>query len=128
MLARRVVNTLLGNSDAHLKNIGVRYLDGVLPQLAPAYDLVCVSVLPGFAGFSTNLAIDRKQRTETIDDYVSLAKRAGVSDRIAKTAVRQTVAQVRELWPDALKREDLAASLRHEVAMRLGTLPIASFV
>ncbi|MCC5610751.1 type II toxin-antitoxin system HipA family toxin, partial [Nostoc sp. CHAB 5834] len=40
-LARRLtVNELLGNADAHLKNIGIYYPRGNVPELPPAYDVV----------------------------------------------------------------------------------------
>lgn len=44
LLRRLVVNEMVGNADMHLKNIGVRYLDGVTPTLSPAYDLVAYAV------------------------------------------------------------------------------------
>src|SRR5262249_46219068 len=40
---RQAVNTLIGNSDAHLKNFSVIYADRTHPQLTPAYDIVCVA-------------------------------------------------------------------------------------
>ena len=39
-IRRLVVNILIGNADAHLKNWSVIYGDRVTPQLSPAYDLV----------------------------------------------------------------------------------------
>lgn len=40
LLRRLLVNELLGNPDMHLKNIGLRYPDGVTPEFPPAYDIV----------------------------------------------------------------------------------------
>jgi serine/threonine-protein kinase HipA len=122
---RQVVNTLLGNSDAHLKNFSVLYHNGVMPELSPAYDIVCVAALPGFQGFGTNVAIDRYQRRETVDDYLAVARSAGISERIARAAVRQTVKLARELWPDALASLNVPAAVRTEVLDRLATLPLA---
>ena len=56
---RQTVNTLLGNSDAHLKTFSVLYHNGLMPELSPAYGIVCVAALPGFQGFGTNVAIDQ---------------------------------------------------------------------
>ena len=39
-----VLNWLLGNGDAHLKNFGVLYRDDLEVRLAPFYD--CVATLP----------------------------------------------------------------------------------
>ena len=122
---RQVVNTLLGNSDAHLKNFSVLYRNGVMPELSPAYDIVCVAALPGFQGFGTNVAIDKYQRKETVDDYLAVAKSAGISERIAKAAVRQTVNLAKERWPEALAKLNAPAAVRTEILERLATLPLA---
>jgi len=123
---RQAVNTLIGNSDAHLKNVSVLYPDGIHPALAPAYDIVCVAALPGFRGFATNVAIDRLQRQETLATYAAIARQAGISARIARAAVMQTVARARELWPRALKEMDVPPAVRAEIEDRLRTLPLAN--
>lgn len=122
---RQTVNTLIGNADAHLKNFSVLYPNGLMLELSPAYDIVCVAALPGFQGFGTNVAIDQYQRRETVDDYVAVARSAGISDRIAKTAVKQTVALARELWPKALADLGAPDAVRTEILRRLETLPLA---
>lgn len=123
---RQTVNTLIGNSDAHLKNFSVLYHNGIRPELSPAYDIVCVSALAGFRGFGTNVAIDNLQRQETLATYAEIAKQAGISDRIAKAAVIQTVSRAKELWPKALQDMDVSDAVRHEIEDRLKTLPLAS--
>ena len=40
LVRRLVVNILIGNGDAHLKNWSVIDQDEVTPRLAPAYDLI----------------------------------------------------------------------------------------
>jgi serine/threonine-protein kinase HipA len=125
---RQTVNTLIGNSDAHLKNFSVLYKDGIYPELSPAYDIVCVSALPGFRGFGTNVAIDNLQRKETIDTYAAIARQAGISERIAKAAVKQTVALAQEHWPVALRNMDVPDAVRVEIEARLATLPLVESV
>lgn len=125
---RQAVNTLIGNSDAHLKNFSVLYADGVRPKLAPAYDIVCVAALAGFRGFGTNVAIDKLQRRETLDTYAAIARQAGISERIAKAAVIQTVSLARDLWPKALKDMEMPDAVRREIEARLKTLPLAGVV
>lgn len=122
---RQVVNSLIGNSDAHLKNFSVLYHNGLMPELSPAYDIVCVAALPGFQGFGTNVAIDQYQRRETVADYMNVAKSAGISERIAKAAVKQTVGLARELWPAALVDLGAPEAVRTEILGRLATLPLA---
>ena len=122
---RQVVNTLVGNSDAHLKNFSVLYHNGLMPELSPAYDIVCVAALPGFQGFGTNVAIDQYQRGETLADYEAVARAAGVSERIARAAVKQTVALAKERWPAALAELGAPDAVRTEILNRLATLPLA---
>ena len=122
---RQTVNTLLGNSDAHLKNFSVLYRDSVHPELSPAYDIVCVAALPGFHGFATNVAIDTLQRRETPDTYAEIARQAGVSMRIAKATVAHTVMLARELWPRALREMEVPVAVRSAIEERLTTLPLA---
>ncbi len=122
---RQTVNTLIGNSDAHLKNFSVLYHNGINPELSPAYDIVCVSALAGFRGFATNVAIDKLQRAETLDSYAAIAKKAHISERIAKAAVAQTVSLAKDLWPQALRGMDVPDVVRTEIEARLDTLPLA---
>lgn len=122
---RQAVNILIGNSDAHLKNFSVLYHNGVMPELSPAYDIVCVAALPGFQGFGTNVAIDKYQRQETLADYEAVARDAGISDRIARAAVKQTVALAKERWPKALVDLGAPAAVQTEILNRLATLPLA---
>jgi serine/threonine-protein kinase HipA len=122
---RQAVNTLIGNSDAHLKNFSVLYRNGVRPELSPAYDIVCVAALAGFRGFGTNVAIDKLQRQETLETYAAVAKQAGISERIAKAAVIQTVTLAKDLWPKALQGMEVPHAVRIEIEDRLNTLPLA---
>ncbi|RXZ32339.1 type II toxin-antitoxin system HipA family toxin [Oxalobacteraceae bacterium CAVE-383] len=123
---RQTVNTLIGNSDAHLKNFSVLYHNGIRPELSPAYDIVCVSALPGFRGFATNVAIDKLQRQETLDTYAAIARQAHISERIAKAAVMQTVSLAKDLWPKALREMEVPDAVRREIEARLNTLPLAA--
>lgn len=122
---RQVVNTLIGNSDAHLKNFSVLYHNGIDPELSPAYDIVCISALAGFRGFGTNVAIDGLQRKETLNTYVAIAKQAGISERIAKAAVAQTVSLAKDQWPKALREMEVPHAVRREIEDRLHSLPLA---
>lgn len=122
---RQAVNSLLGNSDAHLKNFSVVYHNGIMPELSPAYDIVCVAALPGFRGFATNVAIDAMQRQETMATYGTVAKAAGISERIATAAVKQTVRLALERWPAALADLEVPEAVRAEILNRLETLPLA---
>ena len=125
LFIRQVVNTLIGNSDAHLKNFSVLYNNGISPELAPAYDIVCVSALAGFRGFGANVAVDELQRKETLGTYTTIAKQAGISERIARAAVTQTVSLAKDHWPKALREMNVPDTVRREITNRLNTLPLS---
>ena len=122
---RQAVNTLLGNSDAHLKNFSVMYHNGVAPELSPAYDIVSIAALANFAGYAVNVAIDKNQWQETLDTYKRIAKEAGIAERIAVAAVRQAVESAHDLWPRALKDLDAPAAMSKLIHGRLENLPLA---
>ena len=123
---RQVVNTLLGNCDAHLKNFSLIYDDGISPQLSPAYDIVCVVGLPNFEGFATNVAIDQMQKAQTLDTYKQFAKNAGVSERIAVRAVKDAVEMAQDTWPEKMDELNTPSALQSIILNRLKTLPLAS--
>ncbi|HVE08306.1 MAG TPA: HipA domain-containing protein [Paraburkholderia sp.] len=122
---RQAVNTLLGNSDAHLKNFSVLYAGRNFPQLTPAYDIVCVAALPGFASYGTNVAIDRMQRAQTLDDYKQMARASGIAERIATAAAKSAVLAARTAWPGLLDELPAPPRMKEVVLERLATLPLA---
>ena len=123
---RQAVNTLIGNSDAHLKNFSVVYADKVHPLLTPAYDIVCVAALPGFSTYGMNVAIDRMQRAQTLDTFAELAKSAGIAQRIATAAVKAAVSAAHDTWPKLLDELPTPRGMKEVILDRLNTLPLAT--
>ncbi|MFZ6653890.1 type II toxin-antitoxin system HipA family toxin [Undibacterium sp. TJN19] len=128
---RFVAYILMGNTDAHLKNWSVIYLDGRHLQLSPAYDPVCVTAL--FASvpddyYAINKAIDDKLRSFTWADLEQLLTSAGVlrKSRLMQIA-RNTVRHAQKNWPAILAtapdsvRLAVAARLDGGVALTAGT-------
>lgn len=122
---RLAVNTLIGNADAHLKNFSVLYRNRSHPELSPAYDIVCTAALPGYKGFSKNVAIDRAQQSETLETYITLATKAGLAGRIAKAAVRFAVGKAQETWLKAMSDMEVPDMVRQTIEHRLAALPLA---
>lgn len=121
---RQAVNTLIGNSDAHLKNHSVLYRHGIFPELSPAYDIVCLSALPNFSSLHTNVAIDKFQRKETLDLYYAVAQEAGIARLAVKVAVKRAVELALDRWPSALQASDAQDGIRNEILGRLRALPL----
>jgi serine/threonine-protein kinase HipA len=85
-----------------------------------------VSALPGFAGYATNIAIDRQQRQETLDMYRQVARDAGISPRIAVAAVRSAVDRAQATWGQLLDDMNAPAAVACAIRERLKTLPLAN--
>lgn len=118
---RFVAFILMGNTDAHLKNWAMLYPDGVVPQLAPLYDPVCVTAFFNevpTTDYGLNRAIDATVRGFTWGDLDSLLQNAQVPRRSRLLQVaRTTVKQAQAMWPTLL--EEAPANLRNAVTERL---------
>ena len=83
LLRRIAVNELIGNSDCHLKNIGVYFPDGRNPQLPSAYDIVAHHVYNGAVGHALYLlpaarhkALEQMQRQQLEREFSKSQGRA----------------------------------------------------
>jgi serine/threonine-protein kinase HipA len=104
-LARRLlVNILLANGDAHLKNWSLLYPDQITPRLSPAYDIVVTSVfINGETKFALNLGKTKDWYTVTMAHFQSWADKAGIPWRAIQPHLNDTMEKARSLWPEALK-------------------------
>jgi serine/threonine-protein kinase HipA len=109
---RLVVNILIGNGDAHLKNWSVIYRDGISPQLAPAYDLV--STIHYAANDSLALNLGREKRFERIDEahFEQLAHRMEAPPKFVLDIVEETAANARKAWPGLIRELSLPEAMR----------------
>lgn len=88
---RLTFNLLIGNGDAHLKNWSLIYLDGRVPSLSPAYDLVST------APYATS---------DEPDDFGLSFGGTKVMDRISRDAFRQFQLRLRAEAADVLNVVD----------------------
>ena len=101
---RLLVNILLANGDAHLKNWSFLYPDKVTPRLSPAYDIVTTSVYIGNeTQFALNLSKTKEWFTVTMAHFRTWADKSGIPWRAIKPHLDDTMSKARELWPEALK-------------------------
>ncbi len=109
---RLVVNILIGNGDAHLKNWSVIYRDKVTPRLAPAYDLV--STIQYVPNDSLALNLGGEKRFESIDEshFERLARRMEAPPKFVLETVKETVATARKEWPAIIREAGLPARMR----------------
>jgi len=101
---RLLVNILLANGDAHLKNWSLLYLDQVTPRLSPAYDIVTTSVyIDNERQYALNLGKTKDWYEVSIANFESWANRSEIPWRAIKPHLADTMEKARSLWPDEIK-------------------------
>lgn len=114
---RLLVNILLANGDAHLKNWSLIYPDTVTPELSPAYDIVVTRVYMGDEKeYALNLGRNKDWYKVTFSHFRTWADKAGIPWKIIKPHLDDTLDKARALWPESL--EDLPAHHAHKKQLR----------
>jgi len=81
LFERVVLNFILGNGDAHLKNYSITYRDKDDVRLAPAYDIVCSKlVIPGEE--DSAITIHGKKNKLSREDFDKLGDAFGIPIKI----------------------------------------------
>jgi len=96
---RLVVNILIGNGDAHLKNWSVIYKDKITPQLSPVYDLVSTIHYVQNDSLALNLGGEKRFEAITEAHFERLARRMEAPTKFVRDTVKETVATARKVWP-----------------------------
>lgn len=115
-IRRLVFMVGIGNSDAHAKNWSLIYPDGRTARLAPAYDLVAVSLYEKIdprlkARLALKLADKDTAETITEATFRRLAQRAHLDEERTITVVRTHVTAMQNAWatlretPNTLDRQ-----------------------
>lgn len=114
---RLLVNILLANGDAHLKNWSFLYSDRVTPRLSPAYDIVTTSVyIEDETKYALNLGKNKEWYAVTADNFRAWADKVGVPWRAIKPHLDDVMERARALWPQALK--DLPMHDAHKASLK----------
>ncbi len=101
---RLLVNILLANGDAHLKNWSFLYPDKITPRLSPAYDIVTTNVyIENETQYALNLGKTKDWYAVTLANFHAWADKSGIPWRAIKPHLDDTLSKARELWPEALK-------------------------
>ncbi len=101
---RLLVNILLANGDAHLKNWSLLYKDKVTPTLSPAYDIVTTRVyMENETQLALNMAKTKEWSTITYAHFEAWANKTTIPWRAIKSHLDDTLNKARALWPQALK-------------------------
>jgi len=124
-IRRTTVNILLGNGDAHLKNWALRFEDGTMPSLSPAYDIV-PTIAFGDATMALKLGGTRTPSGVTIKKLDRAARYVGMEPRAVENEVRGTIVLAAETWPALLKKVEAEKELKKLLCSRWKSLPIAA--
>ncbi|WP_087864760.1 type II toxin-antitoxin system HipA family toxin [Comamonas thiooxydans] len=153
LLRRITVNELLGNPDCHLKNIGLYYPDGVVPQLPPAYDIVAHYVYTRTRGHALFILpaeiqaamLEQRQQDRTANignpnfkptpansilDHETqslLSRYLELPLRMIQGPIKSVCDAAQALWPAAIEASDVTPDqkkkMKEFLAEQLGTQP-----
>ena len=100
---RLLVNILLANGDAHLKNWSLLYEDKVTPRLSPAYDIVTTSVyIDGERNFALNLGKTKDWYAVSFENFKAWSERSGIPWRAIKPHLEDVMDKARAQWHSAI--------------------------
>lgn len=103
MARRLLLNILLGNGDAHLKNWTVIYPDGRSPYLAPLYDVVFTAPYIPDDKPALNMTGSKLWYEMSLQNFETWAKEARLPWAAIKPHLFDTLDKARILWPEMLE-------------------------
>lgn len=122
---RLLVNILLANGDAHLKNWSLYYPDMLTPRLSPAYDMVTTNVyIDNETRSALNLGKTKQWYNMTLDHFQYWSQKSAVPWRIIKPHLDDVMDKTRTLWPDALT--NLPMNEEHKVKLKAHWLRLSA--
>lgn len=108
LIRRVMVNEMLGNYDAHVKNFGVVYRDGRTPELSPAYDVVAYAVYLGGRGHALRFVPGgEKQARLTPQTVRSFCNATGMFETRVRGVLNEAVGQACAAWPALIEASSL---------------------
>lgn len=111
VITRIVLNILIGNGDAHLKNWAVLYPDGLTPVLSPVYDVLPTVLYMPKDDMGLKLAGSRAFEDVGVSSFDELGRRTGFGVHQARAHARQASERILENWGslnEFLTRPDFA--------------------
>ncbi|MEV6285530.1 type II toxin-antitoxin system HipA family toxin [Kribbella sp. NPDC051770] len=122
VIDRLVLNVIVGNGDAHLKNWAFQYLDGKTPTISPLYDVLPTVLYVAEDDLGLNLNDSKSFTDVDINSFDALAIRTDFGVSNARLQVRSAVERIMTNWSDL--RPYLASSHYQRLTDRLASLPI----
>jgi len=123
---RLVFSALIGNADMHLKNWSLIYRDGVMPELAPAYDFVSTIAYIPDDRFALNVVDSKRWADFDRRELSKMAAKAGLPERLVLATAAETVARFREVWVREQDHLPMHDDVREAVDLQLERVPLAA--
>ncbi len=130
MARRLVLNVLMGNGDAHIKNWSLIYDNPTQPRLAPAYDLVStVAYTAHDTTTALNMAGVKRFDAITFDTFAALFARIGLYDQVRDDVmeeVRATAHRVQAAWQARFAAAGVPDHLALKVQAHMTASPLSN--
>jgi len=128
MARRLVLNVLMGNGDAHIKNWSLIYTNPLRPKLAPAYDLVStVAYTTHDTSLALNMAGVKLFKAITLDTFAAFFTRIGIVDQVREEVmeeVRVTGQRILAQWHGQFRVAGVPEPLIQRVEAHQAELPL----
>lgn len=124
VIDRIVLNVLIGNGDAHLKNWSVVYPDGQNARLSPLYDVVPTVLFIPSDDLGLNLNGSKSFSAVTPASFRRLGDVTGIGAMRAEDRARSAVERIRDSWH--VISESLSDAQIDVLSDRLAGLPLAN--
>ncbi|MBC7540205.1 MAG: type II toxin-antitoxin system HipA family toxin [Bacteriovorax sp.] len=101
--ARLVVNLMIGNGDAHLKNWSVVYFDKINPKLSDAYDIVFTRAYTTTDNsIAFNIGGEKETSKLEIAHFKRMAENIELDWKLIERRISNTIKDAKEKWPKLL--------------------------
>lgn len=124
-IKRIVINILLGNTDAHLKNWSFIFPGGSRVDLAPAYDIVSIVLLDDDDTMALKLRGTKDPKLITVERFVKIAPYIGFTEAKMRKIVTDTAIRAADIWPETARGLPLAEKHKARLNAWWKTLPLA---
>lgn len=123
VIDRIVLNVLVGNGDAHLKNWSVTYPDGMNPSLSPLYDVVPTVLYIPTDDLGLKLNGSRSFEDVTPASFERIGERTGFGAGAARRRAADAAMRVLDSWK--ILKESMINDHYRRLTDRIETLAIA---
>ncbi|MGH3869450.1 MAG: type II toxin-antitoxin system HipA family toxin [Pseudonocardiaceae bacterium] len=122
VIDRIVLNVLVGNGDAHLKNWAFLYPDGKRPDLSPLYDVLPTVLFIAEDDLGMNLRKSKRFEAVTLESFQAIGLRAKFGPDDTRRQVLSAVERILSNW--STLSEFLSVEKFSVLNKRLNILPI----